>query len=300
MKRFFEKFLITVLWLMTITLLTTFWMNIKYGFNVFAGTHWEYLSMAQANGTQIKFDFYASLIIAIIIAVSGLYFILRPRGNTMVTHPTNNIPNSQTKSVVSPTIPQSPKPDSVVPQHPTVSPTNRPTRPPMMMTGARNVQPQQPQNHFVAPTTNLQPPTAVQSNKMFDEITNLFESNGYIIKNCKRINKLINPVMAVAYDQTIWLSVANTPPDIVQDAIETLIAIFDDTLGETANDITVRGCIIDANGGESPNPDLISIFENIDELKSFVTPNTKPDDYDQDLFDAFSTYISTVAGYIGK
>ena len=40
----------------------------------------------------------------------------------------------------------------------------------------------------------------------------------------------------------------------------------------------------------------------MDALKQFISehPNTKPDDFDSDLFDAISTYISTVMNYIGK
>ena len=85
-------------------------------------------------------------------------------------------------------------------------------------------------------------------------------------------------------------------------SIQTLITIFDDTLGETANDITLRGFIIEPTETVQRNDNLITTFDNTGDFIKYVSEhkNTKPEDYDAELFDAFSTYISTVTGYIGK
>ena len=71
--------------------------------------------------------------------------------------------------------------------------------------------------------------------------------------------------------------------------------------GHSANDMSGYACILNATG-EPEDTDTISTFNTIDELKRFVDahPNTKPEDYDQELFDAVSTYIDTVINYIGK
>lgn len=124
---------------------------------------------------------------------------------------------------------------------------------------------------------------------------------GYIIKPCTRIGKLIKPVVALSYDQTIWVCSENVSGADVLDALQTLIAVFDDTLGDTANDLTVRGCIINSPDS-AENSELITTFGTTDEFQEFMTnhPNIKPADYDQDLFDAISTYIGTVTNYIGK
>ena len=122
-----------------------------------------------------------------------------------------------------------------------------------------------------------------------------------MIKPCRKIGKIVAPVVALGYDNTLWLGASNVTLADMQDAIQTLIALFDDTLGDTAEDIIIHGCIV---GGteKSQNPDLISTFATPDELKQFMKEhqNIKPDDFDNDLFDAISTYISTVMNYIGK
>ena len=49
-------------------------------------------------------------------------------------------------------------------------------------------------------------------------------------------------------------------------------------------------------------PFMISPFNDIGQFKQFMNgnKNTKPDNFDKELFDAISTYVSTVANYIGK
>lgn len=86
----------------------------------------------------------------------------------------------------------------------------------------------------------------------------------------------------------------------MQDAIESLVAIFDDTLGDTAQDIVIHGYIVNPTDKEDFNPDLIATFDSPKALQEHIEPNEKPEDFDSDLFDAFSTYIDTVSGYIGK
>jgi hypothetical protein len=133
------------------------------------------------------------------------------------------------------------------------------------------------------------------------EIKSIFEDAGFIIKPCSRIAKLNSPIVALSYDQHLWIGIENATAEDVTDAIQTIVTVFEDTLGETADDITVHGCIIGSS--EKPiNPDLISTFDSVDAFRKFMTehPNTKPEDYDEELFDAVSTYIGTVTNYIGK
>ena len=98
------------------------------------------------------------------------------------------------------------------------------------------------------------------------------------------------------------LGANHATPDNMVDAIQTLVTIFDDTLGDTANDIKLRGFIIGPTEPNKRNDNLIITFDNTADFVKYVNEhkNTKPDDYDAELFDAFSTYISTVTGYIGK
>ncbi|MBO4700845.1 MAG: hypothetical protein J5620_03815 [Alphaproteobacteria bacterium] len=287
---------------MTVTLATTFWMNIKYGFNIFSAAHWAYLSELQAYRTDIKLDFYISLILAIILGLVGLYFLARPKMRTFFIEPsqmppppqvdTPNIFNLQ-RSVES--VKQQPD-EQTAPRAPQINITR-----PMSPTGIPTPQKTPPKNNTVyVPAPKITPADPAISPHLA-EISGIFEMAGYIIKPCTRIGKLIKPVVALSYDQTIWVCSENVSGADVLDALQTLIAVFDDTLGDTANDLTVRGCIINSPDS-AENSELITTFGTTDEFQEFMTnhPNIKPADYDQDLFDAISTYIGTVTNYIGK
>lgn len=304
MTKKFGNILLGLLWIMTVTLAATFWMNTKYGFNIFSAAHWAYLSELQAYRTQIKLDFYISLIATIVIGLTGLYFLLRPKIQTFFIEP-SQMPSPPT-GVDTPNIlhhnTQNEPLQSVADE---AKPVPRPslTRP-MSPTGIRktNTPQNRPNNtNFIrtpAPKINAPEPTAAPH---LAEISNIMEKAGYIIKPCARIGKLVKPVVALSYDQTVWVCSENVLPTDMTEALQTLITIFDDTLGDSANDMTVRGCIINSQTA-SETPDLVSTFNTMDEFQEFINahPNTKPEDYDAELFDAISTYISTVTSYIGK
>ena len=304
MTKKFSNLLLGLLWLMTVTLATTFWMNIKYGFNIFSAAHWAYLSELQAYRTNIKTDFYISLIVAIIIGLTGLYLLARPKVQTFFIEPSQMPPppktdtpnifnlNNQTEPAHQPTDEQ--------PLTKTQTPHINVARP-LSPTGMTRTQ----MAHTVAntiptPKPEIIPPTP-SGPAHPTEITKILEDNGYIIKPCARIGKLIKPVVALSYDQTVWVCSENVSTADMVDALQNLIAVFDDTLGDSAGDMNVRGCVINAPD-TSNNPDIVSIFRTTAEFQEFISahPNNKPDDYDTELFDAVSTYISTVINYIGK
>lgn len=310
MKRFFDKFLLGLLWLLSITLATTFWMNTNYGFDVLSAAHWEYLGTLQAHQTEIKPDFYISLIVALFIALFGLYLIVRPRPRHIkLTESTT--PKSNTLVIAQPTTVQQArktepeisktKSDFTPRPAPTISLSNRPISP-------MGLRPPTQRSTATVPTPPLQSeqkinaPAPTVQNTNSPEIQHALESSEYIIKKCDRIGKLQNPTVAIAYDQSVWIIATKASPNTMVDAIQTLITIFDDTLGETANDITLRGFIIEPTETVQRNDNLITTFDNTGDFIKYVSEhkNTKPEDYDAELFDAFSTYISTVTGYIGK
>lgn len=304
MTKKFSNLLLGLLWLMTITLATTFWMNIKYGFNIFSAAHWAYLSELQAYRTDIKPDFYISLIVAIIIGLTGLYLLARQKMQTFFIEPSQMPPppqsdtpniltlNKPTKPVHQPiqdqnsTKPVAPHIDVVRPMSPTGLSRNQPTP-----NDTRSIPTPKPK--IMVPTPSEPSHTA--------EITKILEDNGYIVKPCARIGKLVKPVVALSYDQTVWICSENVSTTDITDALQTMITVFDDTLGDSAGDINVHGCIISAPNTPE-NSDTISTFATLQEFQEFITthPNNKPADYDAELFDAVSTYISTVTNYIGK
>ena len=152
MTKKFGNILLGLLWLMTITLATTFWMNIKYGFNIFSAAHWAYLSELQAYRTQIKLDFYISLIAAIIIGLTGLYFLLRPKLQTFFIEPSQMPPlpgRVDTPNILhhNPEEQTTPPAASAPQSTPTPIPRPTPTRP-MSPMGTRktNIPQNQPNN----------------------------------------------------------------------------------------------------------------------------------------------------------
>ena len=302
MKSFFDKFLFGVLWLLSITLVATLWMNTNYGFDILSAAHWEYLGSLQAHRSGIKPDFYISLLGALFIALIGLYLIVRPR-----THRAKKIaPMAQTPNIAvstqSPGQPtQEPKIENDLNQRP-IPPASLSSRP-VSPLGLRppTIRPlnTSPQN-ITIPKPNQPIPTTQPANS--PEVQRALESADYVIKKCARIGKLENPAVAIAYDQNMWIVSTKVSPETMVDAIQTLISIFDDTLGETANDISVHGFIIEPTEQVQRDDNLIITFDNTTDFVKYVSEhkNEKPDDYDAELFEAFSTYISTVTGYIGK
>lgn len=298
MKRNFDKFLLGLLWLLTIALATTFWMNIRYGFDIFSAAHWEYLSGLQADRSSIKPEFYISLIVAIGIASIGLYAIMRPRFRKI------SMPSATPETPAPAPAPATPQQNNM---YGTLGGSKRPQSPASLQNMTVRKQPPtqqfapptQPMNTAMPtmPTTQPQKPAA---NPLFNDINTIFESAEYIMKQCKHIGKLQNPVVALGYNQTLWLATSNANPEDVVDAFQTLVALFDDTLGDSANDITLRGCIIAPTA--PTEHDMISTFDSVDKFKQFISEhkNTQPDGFDKELFDAISTYVSTVASYIGK
>ena len=74
-----DNILLCTLWVLAVTLGTSFWFNTVFGFNVFSASHWEYAASLQATNAPVKVSFYVSIAITIFIAIFGIYLILRPR-----------------------------------------------------------------------------------------------------------------------------------------------------------------------------------------------------------------------------
>lgn len=275
-------------------------MNTNYGFDMLSAAHWEYLGTLQARRSEIKPDFYISLISGLFIALVGLYIIVRPKTRHIkIAKPI--LPKPTQKSAEK----TSTQPIEKTENTPAVSPNSGASLGPRPMSplGSRppTVRPLTVQNQTIpAPKPMTTAPTIQNSNS--PELERALEASEYIIKKCNKIGKIQNPLVAIAYNQSIFIISTKTSPDDMLDAIQTLVTIFDDTLGETANDISVRGFIISPSEPVKRQDELIVTFDSNADFIKYVNEhkNEKPKDYDAELFDAFSTYISTVTGYIGK
>ncbi|MDO4423576.1 MAG: hypothetical protein Q4C08_02135, partial [Pseudomonadota bacterium] len=71
-----DKILLATLWLTASTLVTCFWFNIRFGFNIFSGAHWRHLAYMQATQTPVSGAFYISIIASVVITMFGLYMLI--------------------------------------------------------------------------------------------------------------------------------------------------------------------------------------------------------------------------------
>ncbi|MFQ6739058.1 MAG: hypothetical protein ACLRFJ_00075, partial [Alphaproteobacteria bacterium] len=98
MKNKFDNILLIVLWLTVSALGACFWLNIKFGFNMFSAQHWHYLSVMQASGQPINLWFYTSIAISIAITIAGLYIVIHPNFYK-VTKRHHSMQNASTQNV---------------------------------------------------------------------------------------------------------------------------------------------------------------------------------------------------------
>ena len=308
MKINFDKIFLGILWLMTATLATTFWMNTKYGFNIFSSEHWAYLSQLQSQRTNIKSGFYISLVFALIVSVVVLYFLIRPRfrkipmpvasdtkSNDVIEQPTTSIKQADKQRT---TQPEQDKDKTInttnIPQN--VFGLSRPISP-MSGTVVKDMTQYKPAP-MVNPGQNAEQ-REIETTKKIDEI---FGKAGYTVKKCSNIAGITHTAFAIGYNQSVWVGLTEKTAEQGQSVIDTLVTFFSDTLGETAEEINVHVCIVNPAKDSVSESDTLHLFSTIDELNNFMTenPNTEPEDFEPEIFEAFSSYIDTVTNYIGK
>lgn len=306
MKTTIEKILLGLLWLLATSLASSFWLNTWYGFNPFLASHWEYLATLQASQEPIKSGFYISLVLFITITLVGLYWIIKPKFKQIHISTLKKDKQPQQKNEIEsfvPVQPQPPYPDttstennkdeSQLPNNTHTEPSvniSRPPRPFITVPQQHNtIQPQIKTNILAQ-----QLPTGPSV-----ELTNIFKNAGYIIHNFKKIGSLKMPVVAVSHDQHILIGAENISAAEMQDAIETLLTIFDSTLGEAVNDLTITGYIVAPTEKTDSNFNIL-FFDTADEMTKQLSKNPPLDTDDDGLFESFNSYISTVAKYIGN
>lgn len=307
MKNKLDNILLSILWLSAATLVTCFWFNIKFGFNIFSGAHWRHLAYMQATQTPVNTIFYISIITFIIVAISGLYLLLRPRHRKIILpiHDTANHSNKPVKQSTE----KNKEITALSARHPT--PTTQPithkipetglSRPPRLNLGASLLN--QTESFATSPTSA---PAPSQKNLLAhpitgsSEINEIFESAGYTLKKTPKIGSLQTSLIAIGTNETLWIGAVGVETSALQTAIDSVQQIFSDTLDDI--EINVHGFIVSARDSSAPSAPNILIFDNTDTLRNYISkhPNTPPSADDIENFEAFSSYISTVIEYLGK
>lgn len=303
-----NNILIGLLWLLAMTLVANFWFNTKYGFNIFSGSHWQYLAYMQATTQTIKPSFYISFVLLIIITVIGLYILLQPRHRHIVmpiidrsTPPVPNTTPVNEQTLESQT--QTPEPiQTETPPKQDKKPTEPVSQPTTTMTPARPPRLNIP-NVSRAPMPSVplkSTPTTTYENTTMDnsEIQNIFESAGYVVKGSPRIKGIQTSVIAIGNQEVLWLGANGISTTDMQRTVDTLNGVFTDTLEDI--EIHIHAFIIGATDNDAGD---IMHFANTNELREYISshPNSPGDDEDDaENMDAYSAYIGTVVDYIRK
>lgn len=294
MKDKLDNILLSLLWLLASALGTCFWFNIRFGFNIFSSAHWRHLAYMQANQTPITPAFYISIVTSILIILIGLYILLRPQYRR-ITLPIRDKKPTQTSSqqqTVTPNNQPDPTINMVRPARLNVSPapiatTTAPTAP---IQTPQQTSPVQNTSHFAPPTPSNDWP----------QLREIFETAGYTIKKAPKINSTQTALLAIGSQETLWIGAVGIDTATMQRATDTMTQIFSDTLEDIY--ININAFVLSAPDASAPSAPDILTFDSMETLRKYINEhkNTPPDDTDQENFEAFSSYISTVVEYLGK
>lgn len=306
-----DKILLATLWLTASTLVTCFWFNIRFGFNIFSGAHWRHLAYMQATQTPVSGAFYISIIASVVITMFGLYMLIRPRFRK-ITLPARDIkktaPTPQptpTKKPAAAATPTQPTPQPAPGPAPAIPEINL-ARPPRLNMGTPAPETAQtftapPPGATISPTAPVAPiaPAAQQMPAENPELREIFESTGYTIKPTPHISTPIS-LLAIGANETVWIGGTGITTDALKTLIDKMQQIFSDTLDDI--EITVNGFIISAPDADTPSAPEILTFDSTDSLRNYMEQHSNPplDPDDAENFDAFSSYMSTVVEYLGK
>ena len=279
MKKYLGQFLSSILLGTSVLLALSFWLNVKFGFNLFYAEHWDELAKLQVSHTHINSLFYVSIGTAIFIFISGLYMIFRPRFHRVIVH--NNNANEYQKTHTAP------------------------------QTNDKNIETNQSgimQNAITLsspPKLNLPRSAAKLASQRYTEmvakqtydsrLSEIFTNTGYVVKPNITINGFTTNLFAIGANEFVWFGAIDCDLDKFRNAVNRLNSIFTETLEDVP--INVSAFILDTKN--QYNADDILIFHTIDELKEFITANPNPEipDSERENFEAYSNYIDTVIQY---
>lgn len=302
MKRNHENILLGLLWLTTATLGTTFWFNIRFGFNLFSGAHWDYLATQQATRAPISFCFYASFVVATFITLFVLYLLIRPHKRNIQlaaqAPQSQNVTNTSLpdNSFEAPPTAQETTPAPIMLQRPprlNITPSS--TMAPAPTSATQNAIDGTPTPQ-TTPITQPVPQQAPQQD--WPQIREIFSTAGYIIKPEPRINGEKMALFAIGTDEVLWVGAVGISTSQMQSCVNKLEQLFHDTLEDI--EINVNAFVLNPSGATTDSSVLT--FDTVDSLRDYMNThrNAPLDADDAENFAAYSEYITTVIEYIGK
>ena len=300
-----NSMLLGILWSLAIILGLDFCLNTIYNFNIFSDAHWQYIAEIQASHTQIATGFYISITVAIVLWVSGLYIIFRPRFRKIKliqhapeTHETQKIEikNESPTPVLPPVITEQQTETTQQLPEPTTSSAPKFVRPPHLHIQSAA---------FTAPKQNTQKKEQKKSEPQKQlythEIREIFENANYRVITPKPIKKTPISLIALGENETLWIGAVNISHEQMADVMLELKSVFDETLQDI--EIDINAFII--NPSDNDAVDAILDFDSLKSLSDTIsenlnTPESDNNDNDGNSMDAFAGYIETVLTYLGN
>ncbi len=304
-----DKILLCILWLLAVTLGTSFVFNTIFGFNIFSAAHWQYLSYLQASKEPVSNVFYILLVILIFITIFGLYVLFVPRLRTIkfpkifkrnIKKQQSTAQNNQTDASTLDILPAEEQGIQVFKPQTVNASTMRPPRLHLSIPTTNtlnavssNPYPAQPQNMQRTTATNMKEAD-------YSEIRDIFTQAGYTTKQAPKINGIQTALLAIGNEETLWLGTVGIKTTELRSMIDKISQIFSDTLDDIY--INVNGFVINAVDAQNSESDDILKFDSISSLREYIqtVPNPPLNEEEKENFEAYSEYIDTVIKYIGS
>lgn len=288
MKKYFEKILTTILLGTSVLLALSFWLNIRFNFNLLSAKHWNEVAQLQVSHTPISTAFYISLAVALFIFIAGLYMIFRPRFRKIPQLTDSPKPTTETTTNVSDTKP------AKTPQHtPSIS-----LQQPPKLNLPKNIAEIAVRHHQdMENTTTIKPTSEKGLVTVYDStLAEIFTENKYVVKPTLKIANFTSNLFAIGKDEIAWIGGVDCDINVFKQAIEKLHSIFTETLEDIP--ITIYPFILDTKRIYDSDEN-IAVFHDIEDLKNAISQNQNGDisEEEKENFDAYSEYIDTIIQY---
>lgn len=288
MNKYLEKFLLSILLCASVLLGMSFWLSVRFGFNMFLSQHWDELAKLQIAHMPVNKLFYVSLGIGLFIIIFGLYIIFKPKSRNIVIQKTLLPAKSVTETKISQSNQNALKQSS--PQ----TFTNL-TQPPRLNLpkDITNIVAQHHTEQILAQNTQQKPPRIT----IYDsELSDIFTNANYLMKPNLTTQGFTSNLFAIGTGEVIWIGAVDCDIGLLKNVINKLKNIFTETLEDIP--ITISAFILDTKHLYTSDKDVL-VFHTINELKEFINnnPNKHLDESEQENFDAYSDYIDTIITY---
>ncbi|MDR1027628.1 MAG: hypothetical protein LBL46_04395 [Rickettsiales bacterium] len=269
--RKFERFLVSVLWLSAMAILALWFFNMRFGFNILAHAHWEYLEELQL-ADQVAKDFYIAIAATGAIAIIGLYILIVPwhrRIKMQRAAAVADVFNASEQAEAAAKMPDMSRPPRLNMNNMFI-PTAReaieiPKAAPMQMQAPAQAQPQ------------------FQSSEIEDIIVNA----GFQLKKPFRAAGVRIDFVGIGADEKMIIGTNDARADLSR-AVEKIKGLFDEVLDD---DLKINLVAFSTRD-----------FADLGAAAAFVNANRARPQTDDDAedFAAFSNFTDTVAGYFGN